>query len=127
MLASGMVDGRLTKLVVDTGSEWTFVRKDMVDTLGIPKAKQLLCGITGVCTTVKGPVLVYVHVGSVKEHLPVFIAALEDPCLLGLDYLMHVGACVDLQARKWREHVWTSKQRSKGTESGSTLEPGRRC
>ena len=36
------------------------------------------------------------------ERLPVFIADLEDPCSLGLDYLTRVRACVDLQGGKMR-------------------------
>lgn len=102
MRVSGMVNGRLTRLVVDTGSERTFIREDMVDAPDAPEARQLLCGVTGTCTTMKGPVLVDVSVGGVVERLPAFIAALEDPCLLGLDYLMRVGACADLRAGKLR-------------------------
>lgn len=36
----------------------------------------------------KGPVEVCVKVGSVEEKLPVYVADMEEPCLLGLDYLM---------------------------------------
>lgn len=43
---------------------------------------------------------VWICVRSSEVMLPVFVVALEDPCLLGLDYLIRAGACVDLE-RKW--------------------------
>lgn len=46
---------------------------------------------------VKGPVWVNLAEGMVIEHLPVFVVEMEDECLLGLDYLNRVGACVDLR------------------------------
>ena len=76
---------------------------------------QLLCGVTGECTTMRVSVSVNMSVGDVMECLPVFIADLEDPCLLGLDYLTRVGACVDLRGGK-----------DKGTESRGALDPRRR-
>ena len=83
--------------MVDTGLERTFVREDMVDAHDLSEATQLLCGVTGECTTMKGPVSINVGVVDVMERLPVFIADLENPCLLGLDYLTRVRACVDLR------------------------------
>ena len=76
-----------------------------MDVHGVPKATQLLCGVTGECTTMRGPVSVNMGVGDVMEHLSVFIADLEDPCLLGLDYLSRVRGCVDLQGGKMRYGV----------------------
>ena len=37
-------------------------------------------------------------VGAGTERLPVYIAAMEDSCLLGLDYLSCVKVCVDLHS-----------------------------
>ena len=53
---------RPTRLVVDTSSERTFVREEMVDARGVPEATQLLCGVTGECTW---PVSVNMGVGDV--------------------------------------------------------------
>ncbi|KAK8398602.1 hypothetical protein O3P69_004025 [Scylla paramamosain] len=44
----------------------------------------------------KGPVDVRSSVGSAVERLPVYIADLDEPCLLGLNYLTQSKACVDL-------------------------------
>ena len=82
--------------------ERAFVREDMVDARGVPETTQLLCGVTGECTTMRGPVSVNVGVGDGMESLPVFIADLQGPYLLGLEYLTRVRACVVLRGGKMR-------------------------
>ena len=73
-----------------------------MDARDVPEAIQLLCCVTGECTTMRGPVLVNMDVGDVMECLLVFIADLEDPCLVGLDYPTQVGTCVDLRGGRMR-------------------------
>lgn len=85
-------------MVVDTGAEKTFVREDLLPTRGVSSSGQQLCGVTGDCVPMRGPVWVNLTVGVVTEHLPVYVAAMEDSCLLGLDYLSRVEACVDLHS-----------------------------
>ena len=93
---SGAVDGRPCPLVVDTGAAKTFVREEVVAAQNIPVSDRQLCGVTGHCTTLRGPVLSTITVGGVEEKLPVFVADMEKPCLLGLDFLVQNAACVDL-------------------------------
>ena len=62
----GTVNGCPTRLVVDTGSKRTFVREGMVDARGVSEAMQLLCGVTGECTTMRGPMSVNVGMGNVS-------------------------------------------------------------
>ncbi|MPC60569.1 hypothetical protein E2C01_054621 [Portunus trituberculatus] len=90
------VNGLSVQLVVDAGSEKTFVGEDLVDVGSVLEVTQQLCGDTGQCVAMWGPVMVNINVGSVLERLPVFIAALEDLCLLGIDFLTCVGASLDL-------------------------------
>ena len=73
-----------------------------MDARGVPEATQLLCGVTNKCTTMRGPASVNMGVGDMMECLSVFIAAPEDPYLLGLDYLTWVGACMDLRGGRMR-------------------------
>ncbi|MPC49671.1 hypothetical protein E2C01_043481 [Portunus trituberculatus] len=47
-----------------------------------------------------GPFMVSIGMRSVLERLPVFITASKDPCLLGIDFLMHVGARLDHRERQ---------------------------
>ncbi|MPC71022.1 hypothetical protein E2C01_065289 [Portunus trituberculatus] len=84
------------QLVVDTGSEKIVMKVDLVDVNSVPEAIQQLCGVTGQCITMWSPVMVNIGIRSVLERLPVFTAALEDPCLLGIDFLTRVGASLDL-------------------------------
>lgn len=69
------------------------MRTDMVVAQTLLIIQQQLCGVTGHCMPLKGPEEVCVKVSSVEEKLPVYIADMEEPCLLGLDYLMQNEAC----------------------------------
>ncbi|MPC82828.1 hypothetical protein E2C01_077514 [Portunus trituberculatus] len=80
---AGMVIGHFVHLVVDLGPEKTFVGEDLVDVSSVPEATQQLCGVTGQCVTMWDSFMVNISMGSVLESLIVFVAALEDPCLLG--------------------------------------------
>ncbi|XP_045104410.1 uncharacterized protein LOC123499944 [Portunus trituberculatus] len=93
---SGAVDGRPCPLVVDTGAARTFVREEVVATQDFPMSDWQLCGVTGHCTMLRGPVTFMITVGGMEEKLPVFVADMEEPCLLGLDFLVQSEACVDL-------------------------------
>lgn len=94
---AGSINGRRVEMVVDTGAERTFLREGILPDSGVRCGGEQLCGVTGDCVPVKGPVWVNLAVGRVIERLPVFVAEMEDECLLGLDYLNRVGACVDLR------------------------------
>ncbi len=58
----------------------------------------------GHCVQLKGPVDVCIGVGSAVEWLLVYVADLDEPCLLGLDYLTQTKACVDLGWKLVRVH-----------------------
>lgn len=83
----GTVDGKPCRLIVDTGAERTLARADVVAAEQLPDTQHRLCGVTGHIVPLKGPVEVCMGVGGVQEQLPVYIADVEEPCLLGLDYL----------------------------------------
>lgn len=93
---SGTVDGTPCRLVVDAGAERTFVRADVLRTRNLPRSQQQLCGATGRCVTLRGPVQVQITVGGAAEDLPVYVADMEGPCLLGMDFLARSEACVDV-------------------------------
>ena len=94
---SGIIDGRPCCLTVDTGADMTFIRRDIVSTKGLSPARQVMCGVTGHCQPVYGPVRVRIAVGGVVIGLPVYVTDLQEPGLLGLDYLRKAGARIDLQ------------------------------
>ncbi|XP_063599566.1 uncharacterized protein LOC134775886 [Penaeus indicus] len=104
MQVEGSVDGKPGRLTVDTGAEKTLVRPDMLATTRLPDAPQRLCGVTGHCVQLKGPVEACIGVGSTVQRLPVYVADMDEHCLLGLDYLTQSKACVDLGRKLVRVH-----------------------
>ncbi|KAG0715519.1 hypothetical protein GWK47_011790 [Chionoecetes opilio] len=63
--------------------------------------KQQLCGVTGHCTKLRGPVQARIEVGEAKEELPVYVADLDEN-LLGLDFLQQSKAVLDLGSMTMR-------------------------
>ncbi|MPC69644.1 hypothetical protein E2C01_063874 [Portunus trituberculatus] len=90
---SGAVDGRPCHLVVDTGAAKT-VRKEVVAAQDLPVSDRQLCGVTG--HSLRDSVMSTITVGGVEEMLLVFVADMEEPCLIGLDIPVQSAACVDL-------------------------------
>ncbi|MPC63623.1 hypothetical protein E2C01_057723 [Portunus trituberculatus] len=93
-VAESVVDGRPCPKVVDAGAAKTVVGEEVVAVQDLPVADRQLCGVTGHCTTVRGPVMSTITVGGV-EKLLAFVADMEEPCLVGLDSLVQSAACVD--------------------------------
>lgn len=89
------MDGQPCRLVVDTGSERTFIRRDMVARQDLPATQQKMCGITGHCMPLAGPVMAVLTAGTVQQEVPVFVVDMEEPGLLGMDYLTKGAACLD--------------------------------
>lgn len=53
-----------------------------------PVAVQRLCGVTGHCAKLRGPMKVQITVGEEMERLPMYVTDIGDSCLLGLDYII---------------------------------------
>ena len=96
----GCINGRQVEMVVDTGARRTYVREGVLPASKVRCVSQQLCGVTGNCMPAKGPVWVNLTIGVVTERIPAFVAAIEEECLLGLDYLVQVEACLDLRESK---------------------------
>lgn len=100
----GVVDGRPCCLTVDTGADRTLVRKGVIASRNLPLAPQKMCGVTGHCSAMRGPVEARIEVGGEEMQLPVYVADLEEPCLLGVDYLTKGRACIDFGKGTLRVH-----------------------
>ncbi|KAK3893315.1 hypothetical protein Pcinc_002871 [Petrolisthes cinctipes] len=85
------IDGKKCSLVIDSASEQTFVRPDVLHHRYLPESSEQLCGVTGHCAELKGPLEVRIEVAGQEATLPVYVAEMEDQCLLGLDYLLSMG------------------------------------
>lgn len=82
-------------MTIDSGAERTIVQRRLVSAEWLPCTVDRLCGVTGDCMPLQGPVDVRISVGSAEVNLPVYVAELEEECLLGYDYLKKTRACVD--------------------------------
>lgn len=101
---AGRVNGKPCYLLVDSGADRTFARDDCVDAKGLSTAKQQLSAVTGHTAPLKGPVQASIGVGHTEEVLPVLVADIKEPCLLGVDYLTQTEACMDFGKRTLRVH-----------------------
>ncbi|KAJ8380842.1 hypothetical protein SKAU_G00016200 [Synaphobranchus kaupii] len=83
--------------LIDTGSMATLVRPDIV-----PRGTQLeqtsvqLCTVTGDLAPMVGKGLFTLSVGGRSVRSSVWVARVQDPCILGLDFLRNTGAVLDL-------------------------------
>ena len=102
LLVDADLEGRWCKFVVDTGSNITIVRPDLVETLTSGKivpTKTVLRAVTGETAPVRGRGKLKITVGnSLTEH-DVWLADIVEEGIIGLDYLMANNCQVHL-ARK---------------------------
>lgn len=66
-------------MIVDTGAEKTIMRPDVLNARDYHEEPRQLCGVTGHCTPLRGPVEARLVVGGSEEVLPVYVAEMEDP------------------------------------------------
>ena len=92
----GEINGKSWPLIVDSGSNHTLLRPDVLEGLMLPEIPQGLCDVTGRRTTLRGPTTAELVVEGHRTMLPVYVAdELEEPCILGLDYLRLNGCELD--------------------------------
>ena len=92
------VEGRWCKLVVDTGSNITIVRPDVIEASSarILPTKTVLRTVTGETAPVKGRGHLRIALGNCKTKHDVWVADIVEEGIIGLDYLMANNCQVDL-------------------------------
>ena len=97
----GTINGKSWPLIVDSGSNHTLVRQDVIDSSSLAEIPQGLCDVTGRRTSLRCPAEVELAIGCQKTMLLVYVAdELEEPCILGLDYLQMNRCVLDFAAMR---------------------------
>jgi len=92
------VEGVPCLALLDTGSTVTLVRPDMVPGwIRFDDTTVRLRTVTGELAPMKGRGLLTISVGGATVCHQVWIAAVQDPCILGVDILRATGCQLDLQ------------------------------
>ena len=72
------------------------MRSDILGNRDLPVSSTDLCGVTGHRVPLKGPTEVELEIGKTSVCFSVFVADIEDPCILGLDFLNSYNCRLDL-------------------------------
>ena len=104
LMIEGSLDGRVTTLLVDTGSAVTLVREDVWRDAKSGSAVQLespvhtVVAANGGKLNITGQCTIKIAVGPLSEdHVVLVTKNLHQECLLGADFLMRHGCVLDLQ------------------------------
>nr|CAD7260240.1 unnamed protein product [Timema shepardi] len=102
LLVEGILDGKACRMVVDTGANVTLVRPDFTELVhrkhrtGNTLQGCVIRTVTGDSAPVLAKAQMKFKLGSLQVEHPVYVANIEDECILGLDFLRKFGCCIDL-------------------------------
>ena len=86
---NGFINDQPQMLIVDSGSNCTLLRADVVDKSDLSMVKEGLCDVTGRRSPLRGPTVVELEIGGQRFQQELYVAdELEEPWILGLDYLI---------------------------------------
>ena len=99
LLVEGNINGRLCCITIDTGSDITIVRPDLVQKGSIdwnPKA-EWMSTVTGERAPIHGRGRLMLEIGGLQIQHDVVVADIKDECILGTDFLTPNRCIVDLK------------------------------
>ena len=103
-MVEGSIEGRVTRMLVDTGSAVTLVREDVVrdvkfgNSLKLEVPANSVVAANGEKLDISGQCTMSIKVGALsQQHLVLVARNLNQECLLGADFLIKRGCIVDLQ------------------------------
>ncbi|KAL5509723.1 hypothetical protein EMCRGX_G005141 [Ephydatia muelleri] len=104
LMVEGSIEGRVTRMLVDTGSAVTLVREDVVrdvkfgNSLKLEVPANSVVAANGKKLDISGQCTMSIKVGALsQQHLVLVARNLNQECLLGADFLIKRGCIVDLQ------------------------------
>lgn len=91
---AGFINAKPQTLVIDSGSNCTLLRADVLGITDLPVVQEGLCDVTGRRSSLRGPTEIQLEIGGHLTKQAVYVAdEIEEPCILGLDYLI-ANKCV---------------------------------
>ena len=96
----GKVEGRTCQITIDTGSNISIVRPDMIPEQKqseIQPVNQCIRTVTGEKAPIRGKGKLHLRIGSTEILHPTWIADIQDECILGLDFLEPHECLVNLK------------------------------
>ncbi len=100
LVAEGTVEGNRCRIIVDTGSNISIVRTDVLrqggSRVNLQPVSSHLRTVTGATTPIQGKGHLRLRVGTFEGTVDMWVADITDDCILGLDFLEQNGCQVDL-------------------------------
>lgn len=93
-------DEMICPVTIDTGSERTLMRHDVVEHQQLIRNTHRLREVTGHQAEVKGPMDVKLQLSEEEDTFPVYVGDMKDVCILGMDYLISHQCKLDFQLMK---------------------------
>ena len=104
LMVEGSIEGRVTRMLVDTGSAVTLLREDAVrdvkfgNSLKLEVPANSVVAANGEKLDISGQCTMSIKVGALSyQHLVLVAENLNQECLRGVDFLIKRGCIVDLQ------------------------------
>ena len=103
LIVHGTIEAASCDMVIDTGSNITILRPDVLGRVSkdididVHPVDSLLRTVTGETTPVRSRGKLALQIGTVKMIHDVWIADIENECILGLDFLISNDCVVDVQ------------------------------
>ena len=119
----GKIGGTPCEMIVDTGSNITIVRPDVVERVGkalkIVPVKTSLRTVSGEAVPVQGRGEIAIQIGDHQAVHDIWVAEITDPCILGLDFLVANDCQIDMAGAFLsigREEILLNKVTSAGED-----------
>ena len=100
-MTPGVVEGNSCQITVDTGSDISLVRPDVLrgelEVSKTPVKDSRLRTVMGTTAPLQSKVDLELQLGNLKTRHTFYLADIADECILGMDYLRPAGAILDMK------------------------------
>ena len=100
LILAGSINGKACDITIDTGSNISIVRTDLLteeDQICVQPVSSCLRTVTGKRAPIHGKGELQLRIGSLNLRHPMWVADIQDKCILGLDFLQRHDCLVNLK------------------------------